>query len=101
MTLAQNRTKILSAILAILIAFILLSVVIFIVSEEGHECVGDDCELCHVLDCAQKIVEGLTTVGVAVLATLALRYATVKTEEWVEKSNQSTTLISLKVKLSD
>ena len=90
---------------AILCSVIFMCLVLFasslIVAEYGHDCIGDNCNVCCVIDAAQKILGGFTllllaSILFAVLLKFNFDYILITFKKFL-----FTTLILLKVKLSD
>lgn len=95
------RKRDMSAVLALLLALMLLFSALFIALEADHDCAGEDCAICAQISMCENLLQQLT------LALLALAAAGVScaafsllTEDLRERRAQ-TTLITLKVKLSD
>ena len=73
----------------------------FIVAERGHSCMGENCQICCVVDAVQKILGGLTLLAIAsILFAVLLKFNFVYILISFKKYLFST-LISLKVKLSN
>lgn len=90
---------------AIVFSVVFICLVLFssclIVAEHGHECIGDDCNICGVIDAAQKLLGGLMLLAIAsilfvVLFKFGFNYIIVSFKKYFFH-----TLILLKVKLSD
>ena len=94
----EKRT---AAILAILLAVFLLVFGLFIIAEQGHDCIGEGCTVCHVIDEAREILEGATLTAAAAACALAASWGICKKLVPFVKEVLCSTLISLKVKLSD
>lgn len=56
-----KRTRFAAACGAVLLVFALLFSVFFIVSEADHNCIGEDCPICHQIQTCQKLLEQLST----------------------------------------
>lgn len=90
---------------AILFSIVFICLILFassfIVAEYGHDCIGENCNICCVIDAAQKILGGLTlllaaSILFAVLLRFNFSYIFITFKKFI-----FTTLILLKVKLSD
>ena len=51
-----KRTRFAAACGAVLLVFALLFSVFFIVSEADHNCIGEDCPICHQIQTCQKLL---------------------------------------------
>ena len=90
---------------AIVFSVVFICLVLFssclIVAEHGHDCIGEDCNICSVIDAAQKILSGLSMLAIAsilfvVLFKFGFNYILISFKKYL-----FTSLILLKVKLSD
>lgn len=94
-----ERTRIISAITAITVVFVLLFSILYIAAEANHDCTGEDCPICEQIAICQQQLEQLSG-GIAVIVTalfafsglyvFSVKYVTVQ---------KLCTLITLKVKL--
>lgn len=96
----KTRTKKFAVVLAILLAMLLLCVGLFVATEQGHECVGENCEICEFISFAKKIIDGFATVGAVALATFSATYFILKKENIIVCPKHFTTLVTLNIKLS-
>ena len=72
-----------------------------IFAKHGHECIENNCNMCCLIDAAQKILGGLTLLAAASSILAATVNFGVRRFLFVLKQSFQSSLISLKVKLSD
>ena len=73
----------------------------FVVAKHGHDCIGKDCNVCCLIDAAQKILGGLLLLAVVSSIFAATVNFGIKYSLFVLKQYSQSSLILLKVKLSD
>lgn len=71
-----------------------------IVAEYGHDCLGEKCNVCCVIDAAQKLLDGLTAVLLVAILFVASKFNFHNFLRFIKKYLFSTPIL-LKVKLSD
>ena len=96
----MNTTKRSAIIFVIIFICLVLLAGCVIVAESGHDCIGDNCTICSVIDSAQKILHASTllTVATAFLGLLKFCFNFILLSN---KKRLNSTLILLKVKLSN
>lgn len=79
-----KRTRFAAACGAVLLVFALLFSVFFIVSEADHNCIGEDCPICHQIQTCQKLLEQLSaahsTSGIGAVLCFFLLLAALRTQ---------------------
>lgn len=94
-------SRFLTMLLAAIVAFVMLSSVVYVAVEADHDCIGEDCGICHQINTCDHLLKNLSfAVGIAVLAA-ALTYTLCRAILPCTDIIQAFTLVSLKVKLSD
>lgn len=84
--------------IAFLVALALVCALFFVVLEAQHNCAGDNCEICGLLDaCLQTLRLALCSAAAAALTALA---ATCRGTVHTDRTRAAFTLIIQKVKLS-
>ena len=81
-----KKFRFMTGLLAIVLAFVMLSSVAYIAAEAGHDCTGADCAICHQIHVCENLLKSIGLAGFLSSCTEAAR---------------AFTLVSLKVKLSD
>ena len=96
-----GKKRFAAVIMCIMLVLSIFTASFYIVSRAHHECTGQDCPICHEI---QLCVQFLNTVGGAVIIAVVVLF-TVHVLLIVLTSFrhvcQNSTLVSLKVKLSD
>lgn len=90
-----------AVILALMVVFVMLSSVSYIAAESHHDCVGDDCAICyHINVCENALKAAGYTVSFSVGAVALCCFAAAVVSIF-NKVSDNTTLVSLKVKLTN
>ena len=97
----MKARRITAILFTVLFLFIALFSRVYIVSEVNHDCVGEECPICQALTVAEEVEEGISAAGGVIIAAVAFLFAALILLYTPAKNILSTTLISLKVKLSD
>ena len=50
-----KKFRFMTGLLAIVLAFVMLSSVAYIAAEAGHDCTGADCAICHQIHVCEKL----------------------------------------------
>lgn len=97
--MASKRFKAIA--LTVLFASFMLFFNAFEIVESNHDCEGEHCEICRVLEVIEHTRKGLSFSVVCAIAAVAFVFAAVLCIVFGSKRIFSSTLITLKVKLSD
>lgn len=97
----NDNHKVVALLLAAILLFSVLFSYEFIPSHTHHDCCGDECPICRVLDVATHTIAGLKAVVVFVAVSLALCTFVQSLEDNSYSFDKTNTLISLKVELLD
>ena len=108
-----KRNRFLTTLLTIAVAFVMLTSVAYLAKESHHDCVGDNCAICHQINACQHFLKDLKLAlslaeekdlgfgGAAAAAVLSLAWFLLACVRTYAVRTPSLTLVSLKVKLSD
>lgn len=97
----MNRTvKRVALIVCVVFVCLVLLASCFVFVKHGHECVGNNCNVCSVIDAVKKILDGLTVLALSATLLVVVQFGIDNFSLFFKKSIVST-LISLKVKLSN
>ena len=96
-----KRNRFLTTLLTIAVAFVMLTSVAYIAKESHHDCVGDNCAICHQLQVCENLLKSIGLAGAAAVFAAAVRYAPCRVIPSCAEVVRTFTLVSLKVKLSD
>ena len=97
----SKKSRILTVLLVAVVLFVMLSSVFYIAIEADHDCAGEDCPICYQISICENT---LKSVGQAVLVViLAAFIGTIvfSLPALSKKPAHHTSLVSLKVKLSN
>lgn len=96
-----SKKKLLSMLIAAALVLAMLSPIVYIAAESGHDCIGDGCEICCRINACCDTLRILSLAVCAAAFAAALIRALSSLTSFCTKSCGSYTLVSLKVKLSD
>ncbi len=87
--------------LTILFVFVMLFSYVFVITEAEHDCSGEDCPICEIITIVSDTIKGLSLIGSAVVICAAFVFGIVKLLSFENKTQSVSSLITLKVKLSN
>ena len=96
-----KKFRFMTGLLAIVLAFVMLSSVAYIAAEAGHDCTGADCAICHQIHVCENLLKSIGLAGFAAAAAAAILYILCRIIPSCAEVARTFTLVSLKVKLSD
>ena len=96
-----KKFRFMTGLLAVVLAFVMLSSVAYIATEAGHDCTGADCAICHQINVCENLLKSIGLAGSAAAAAAAIRYVLCRILSSCTEVARTFTLVSLKVKLSD
>lgn len=97
----SKRNRVLTVLLAAAVLFVMLSSVFFIAIEADHDCVGEDCPICYQISVCEHTLKSVgQTILVAILAGF-IGIFLISLPAFTKKLAYNTSLVSLKVKLSN
>ena len=67
-----KKFRFMTGLLAIVLAFVMLSSVAYIAAEAGHDCTGADCAICHQINVCENLLKSIGLAGSAAAAAAAL-----------------------------
>ena len=97
----MKRTRYISAMLALIFALVMLAAIGYETAEYDHECSGEGCAVCAVLQVCDDLLSGggaALKAAAVILAVCVLAYTAAVS---IELNENNYTLISLKVRLDD
>ena len=94
-----KKFRFMTGLLAVVLAFVMLSSVAYIAAEAGHDCTGADCAICHQINVCENLLKSIGLAAAA--AAAAIRYVLCRILSSCTEAARAFTLVSLKVKLSD
>lgn len=96
-----KKNRFLAALLAIAVCFVMLFSVCYIAAHAEHYCIGEDCPICYQLNVCENALKTLGVAAVVAVFTDAVIYSAVLLSAYAKKRRGGTTLILLKIKLSN
>ena len=96
-----KKFRFMTGLLAVVLAFVMLSSVAYIAAESDHDCTGVDCAICRQISTCENLLRSLGLAGAAAAITAAFTYTLCKAVLPCTETNGTLTLVSLKVKLSN
>ena len=96
-----KKSRLITGLLAAVLAAVMLSSAIYIAVEANHTCSGEDCAICHQLQVCENLLKSIGLVDAAAVFAATVRYALCRVIPSCAELVRTFTLVSLKVKLSD
>ena len=96
-----KKFRFMTGLLAVALAFVMLSSAAYIAAESHHDCTGVDCAICHQLQACENLLRSMGLVGAAMASAAAVGYVLCRGVRLYRETSHTFTLVSLKVKLSD
>ena len=97
----SGKNRVLAILLAAMVLFVMLSSACYIAIEANHDCVGEDCPICcQISVCEHTLRSAGQAVLVVILAAFIGIFA-ISLPVFSKKLAYHTSLVSLKVKLSN
>ena len=63
-----KKFRFMTGLLAVVLAFVMLSSVAYIAAEAGHDCTGADCAICHQIHVCENLLQSIGLAGFAAAA---------------------------------
>lgn len=96
-----RKFRLITGLLAAVLAAVMLSSAVYIAVEANHTCSGEDCAICHQLQVCENLLKSIGLVDAAAVFAAAVGYALCSVIPSCAELVRTSTLVSLKVKLSD
>ena len=96
-----KKSRLITGLLAAVLAAVMLSSAVYIAVEANHTCSGEDCAICHQLQVCENLLKSIGLAGAAAVFAAAVGYALCRVISSRAEVVRTFTLVSLKVKLSD
>lgn len=97
----MKKKRIIAVIFAVLFALSLIFTFSFIFANANHECVGDECPICAEIQSCEDFLKSVTTVAVVAATAVVVHKFGIIALPSLKGRADNTSLISLKVKLSN
>ena len=96
-----RKFRLITGLLAAVLAAVMLSSAIYIAVEANHDCSGDDCAICRQISICENLLKSLGLAGAAAAITAAFTYTMCRAILPCAETIGTLTLVALKVKLSN
>ena len=96
-----KKFRFMTGLLAVVLAFVMLSSVAYIAAESDHDCTGVDCAICHQINVCENLLKSIGLAGSAAATVAAILYILCRIIPSCTEVARTFTLVSLKVKLSN
>ena len=96
-----KKFRFMTGLLAVVLAFVMLSSVAYIAAESDHDCTGVDCAICHQINVCENLLKSIGLAGSAAATVTAILYILCRIIPSCTEVARTFTLVSLKVKLSN
>ena len=96
-----KRNRLIASVLALTVVFVMLFSVCFVIAEADHDCIGEDCPICYQINICENTLRSIGFVSVSVIFAGFLGLFVIATPTLSKKLAYNTSLVSLKVKLSN
>lgn len=73
-----KNLRLITRLLAAVLAAVMLSSAVYIAVEANHDCSGEDCAICHQLQVCENLLKSIGLAGAAAVFAAAVRYAPVQ-----------------------
>ena len=70
----EKKKRVLAALFAVSVLFVILYSALFIAAHADHDCVGDDCPICYQINICQSTLKNLSFAVSAVALAAAFKY---------------------------
>ena len=96
-----QKKRWLTGVLAAVLAFVMLSSVVYIAVQSNHDCTGKDCAVCHHITACEHLLKSFGMASAAEVIPLAVTRIMHRVILLCSEFVCTFTLVSLKVKLSN
>ena len=96
-----KKSRLITGLLAAVLAAVMLSSAIYIAVEANHDCSGESCAICRQISICENLLKSIGLSGAAAVFAAAVRYTSRRVIPSCAELVRTFTLVSLKVKLSD
>ena len=96
-----KKSRLITGLLAAVLAAVMLSSAVYIAVEANHDCTGVDCAICHQINVCVNLLKSIGLAVSAAATVAAILYILCRIIPPCTEVARTFTLVSLKVKLSD
>lgn len=96
-----KKTRILALLAAVIVCSVMLFSSVFVVTNAGHDCTGEDCPICDQIHTCENTLKTLSNAAPVIALAIVFTYSFLAGHSLLTAGKWVRTLISLKVKLSN
>lgn len=96
-----NKKRVITLILTALFCFAVLFSAVFIIAEAEHDCTGEHCSICYQLSSCENTIKTISLTGAVFAVAVYLMYLFLRSIAVYSNDGCISSLITLKVKLSN
>lgn len=96
-----KRNRLIAPALALMVVLVILFSVWFVIVEADHDCIGEDCPICYQINICETNLRSVGFVAIAVIFAVFIGSFDIFMPALTKESAFNTSLVSLKVKLSN
>lgn len=97
----RKRRRIIAILLSILFVLSVIFTLSFIAAEADHECIGDECPICAEIQSCEDFLKTVSVAAAVFAVVSAVSKFGAVALPYFKSRAEATTLVSLKVKLSN
>ena len=94
-----KRNRRIASVLALMVVFVMLFSAAFVIAEADHDCIGEDCPICHQIYICENTLRSVGFAAAAVIFAVFSSLFLITLPVFAKKQACNTSLVSLKVKL--
>lgn len=96
-----NKNRLVALVLSLTVLFVMLSSVFFIAIEADHDCTGEDCPICYQISVCENTLKSISQAVLVVVIAAFIGLFSLTMPSFTKKMVFNTSLVTLKVKLSN
>ena len=96
-----NKNRLVALVLSLTVLLVILSSVFFIAIEADHDCIGDDCPICYQIGVCENTLKSIGQAVIVVVIAAFIGLFSSAMPSFIKKMAFNTSLVTLRVKLSN
>ena len=96
-----KKDRLIALLMALTVIFALLFSACFVIAEADHDCIREDCPVCCQLSICESMLKSVGQTAVPLILAACIGFFTLSLPCPAKKVADHTSLVTLKVKLSD
>lgn len=97
----EKRKRIFAALLTFAVCFVMLFSAFYIAAEANHDCIKENCPICYHISVCENTLKSLGYGVLSIISAIALTFSVIILRSRPKTRPGKSTLITLKVKLSN